>query len=300
MNGKKRKGIILTFVSLLLLCFLLVCCIFFKYCKEPYLKELSIESNDNVAFMLYDSIHVNDQVIKLDKLLEKYNKEIFLEETLCVYDNGIYLLCQNQNSDRLLVRVDAQTEKVRELCVLKYSDKQQEFREVFPSLPFDARTAYYDQGKIVIHNNETVFLFDLKTETIEQVEFQEFQPTKQSVYGEILDAETIQIGTPEKTKKISLKDISQSSKSFAAIYAKKDKRTWSKDVTRFGYFLQEHALQVVDDTVFIVGQYRNFNGSVIAVLLQYDYNSDEWKYINSLFTGDIIVTDLYMVPYVKR
>ena len=255
---------------------------------------ISCESEDIPYVEAYGNIYKGKKVISLFDLCEKKHKTYY--DTLCIYDNRAYFICSESdktNKQWCISSVDLKTHIVQTHFV--FENPAVAYDDFMNLAEYSKRNGYYFDGKIVLNDYASVWEYDLKSGSVKEYGYDDFEFPVQEIYGEYVGDNAIKIHTPQWEKTFSFYDISQESTGVSTVYSFKDRKIRVTGCNFINDFFVDNAIQYINGKIYAFGECTDDLGGAYAVLLEYDLQQNKWLYVTSIYTYSP-ASEAYIIP----
>ena len=297
-----RIAIILV-ASFFLLLFGFVASVYFSISiSGKVLRNIPTEVDHVPAIVVYKTLYTQDGKLEIGKQLEKKNSNHSLTEILCVTRDKVYFIYCDYEKSRFtygLASIHKTTYEIETICHLLFAVNGYIAHGHGHGEKGPPQSAFYSNGKIILHNTKQVIQYDIESNSISHHNFEGYNFPSPETAGEVTDNETITLFAGDQKQTFTLEDMSKKSTGIQKIYSFKDGNTWSGDFSRLTFFAKDYSIQVVGDDVYAIGEYRSYGGEAYAIIL-YDRNSNLWKYVTNYHTSDYVWGNCYLIETVGQ
>lgn len=263
--------------------------------EKQFVEELdgiAPESEDLPYIMSFGVLYKGGtELISISSVCEEQSKELL--EVLYVSNEQVYYLCTELNKVEVehwfIESFDLKTQAIRVHATIKKPCKNS-CRDSDPK----NRNRYYQNGKIVLHNDLTVWEYNIASETIKEYDYNEYPTFECNICGEYIGDETIKLYTNHGEKTFSFDEMCQKSEGISKIYSFKDQPKNSNTDTWDRFFYATELVQCVNGKIYINGVCYDKSGGEYSIFLEYDEIQDDWKYLSYIYTWG--KGECYIVP----
>ncbi len=300
MKQTKKKWQI-PIIVFLIICFLGINIIaFIKKCNYIDSFEMNQYEPENtpVTYVHFDTIHMGDEVINLDSVLD--NENYIVEQVFCVDENKIYFCYRYSENDKVywcLATVDIVTSEfniVFEECF----DFEHNRYNVVVSKDYKERSGYFYDNKIIITDYSRLIEYDINTAICSEYQYADYNHPCMDLSWEISHNNGA-ISLYGQTDKAFINKEILSSKSDVAkkIIDKNNHDIWSGE-NSLTYFFD--SVQIVNDEVYLICSVLGYFGSTYALIFCCDLAEQEYNYTGYCFTDDVInEKEFYIIPQIN-
>lgn len=153
---------------------------------------------------------------------------------------------------------------------------------------------YYD-GKIVLTDRVKTVELDLQTNQSAEFAAKDYVYPDTMTVAEKIDNQTIVFVKDNVQKTFDVNRAKQTSEVFDDLYELEKETYWEGESCLSALF---DSVQVVDDEVYVFCRVLNWHGETHALVFQYDYETNGFKYVFHRFMNDLILDRLYVVPVI--
>ncbi len=154
---------------------------------------------------------------------------------------------------------------------------------------------YYYNGKIVLTDGVKTVELDLQTNQSAEFAAKDYVYPDTMTVAEKIDNQTIVFVKDNVQKTFDANSAKQTSEVFDDLYALEKETNWEGESCLSALF---DSVQVVDDEVYVFCRVLNWHGETHALVFQYDYETNGFKYVFHRFMNDLILDRLYVVPVI--
>lgn len=297
---KKKIIYVTSLLAVITIILLTVCAVMFITSDNlaDTLNELEVEVSDIPVTVLYSTVDMGDRECNALELLVSDDKYQRIDRYICKYDDRIYFIyCDPiESSDKWTWNICSVNIYGEQLIVHRSQEFISAYRYTSDSMRYSDKSSFFDRGNIVITDGTTVCVYDVEEGGVSVVAYDDYSFPDDSIKYEIIEHQEVNISKEidggNTTKTITLDSLKESSGSIGKLLEWSDKKTWSGE-SRFDTFFD--SVQYVNGEIYIVCEVQNYLGETYAIVLNYDFDSEECKYVCSRFVGDRLNGDFYLV-----
>lgn len=295
----KNKWHIPIIVFLIICVFLIIVTVFIKKCNYIDFFEMSRYKTENtplVAYAYFNTVHIDDEVINLDNVLD--NENYIVEQVFCVDKNKIYFCYRYHENKKVhwcLATVDTDGSKFNIVFDESFDFDNDTRYDISVSKDYKNRTGYFYDDKIIITDYAKLIEYNIKTAVCTEYKYADYNHPSMHLSWEFSDNDE-DISFYKSTDKVFINKDTLSSKSDVAkkIIEKNNHNIWNGDNALMCFF---DSVQVVNDDVYLICRVLGYYGSTYALVFRCDLVEQEYKYAGYFFTGDVINEDeFYIIP----
>lgn len=275
---------------------------------DKILKNIHCESENIPYIVEHGTLHTPDKEINLNLLLsEKSDDNIDIENVFCVANGKVYFLYGS--IEWKLASLDLSTEEFEIYC--SFSDGETIYNSFSKCLyedgkyltdlfaEYSKRHSYYLDGKIVLNNYTNVLVFDVSSETYEEIPSEEYSFPEYSPLCKVeyVDGEQkLTLFSDSGERAFTLSDMAKTSDGIATIYSFKDYPTWEDSFSCLGTFFSPISICAIDGNIYAIGILKNYGGEGHIVLLEYNEQGDAWKHVKNFYYWEYLHGYAYCIP----
>ena len=249
-----------------------------KWIFNSSFKDIPSEADQIPAYVLWGDVITGDEKIQVSEICRKQNEYADVSEVFYIDNDKIYIVYNpdiTASRRWIIASVDRETEELESLCEFTNPKERYICRD---NMDFSERNGYYYNSQIILHDHETVVVYDIETGESAQYDYDTYDFPTKTIFGDSIDRETVELNIEGTIRTFSLLEMAEKSPSIAQIYALGDSTTWSGTSRMAGFFLP-NCIQVVGEEIYAIGGLLNYAGECHVVILEYDRQSDTWEYI---------------------
>lgn len=287
-------------------------CLSFCSCNGAKLNNMfnafEKENTADVAFVRYNVLEFGGKKLDFNKLLKSNSIDGTFKDAFFIKDGNVWFCYtnsqRNENDEQMwnIANVSLDNSEMNVLysgdfCAQEGADKayiqQNVCDSVFNGYPTDSGL-YYD-GKIVLTDKVKVVEFDIETLKSQEFSASEYQYPVANVTAQIVDYQNIKFTKDGVQKSFDTAQGTKTSEAFKKMYELEKEKIWSDKSPLCCLF---DSIQAVEDNLYVMCCVLNCHGETHALAFEYDFETNGFKYVFNRFMGDIIGSELYIVPVI--
>lgn len=285
----KRKVLCIFFVIILL------CSV---YTNLFYIDTIQIKSykteNDLISYCYLNTIYYNGNSLNLNKILKENKCE--LKQVFCTYNGQIYF-CYTYNEEENLYKsnelflgsIDCTGNNFVE--IIKFNSDCT-YETTFGD--YYTRMGYFYNGIIVLTDFSNLIEYNIKNNTINNFDYADYPHITIPCTYSVKNNEIVISETNTREIVVDKKLLSTTSKTADKIISLNGNKIWD-GTNALEYFFD--SVQIVNDEIYLICRVLNFWGSTFALIFKCDLEKQQFYYVASHKTGDVINNfEFYIVP----
>lgn len=289
-------------LSVLLVCFiLLVVCLGIgtwmsvNNTEKLLQQELVSEVDKIPAAVIGGTLYWKGNTYSVYDVLQKENKDFYLGEIFCVKEERIFFsfsypaeetwYMASIGTDDNDLTVHAQMNQTKGFCNAAGNR----------SVPYEERDCFYVDEKIVLHSRETILEYHITTKETASFASNDYRFPTVKQTGDPTGEESFVLMLEGKAIPFTLSEMAWSSEGISAIYGMKDKKT-ATGTPYLQNFIRGASFCEIDHNSYLIGELLCFSGDSFAVILAYDREVNEWKYVTGYHVGGDVANNSYLIP----
>ncbi len=261
-----------------------------------------METAEKIPYVYYHTFVFGDEVIDIDEILKDIDGTF--HEVYVVQGDKVWLSFSENKTDESgckkwnIASVNINGEGF-EICYSgefsAESGADKVYRQSNNSLKdgYQTDNGYYYDGKIVLTDRVKTVEYDLRTNESTEFIAEGYAHPSLAMEAGIIDYSTILFSKQNQQKVFDVDKGKQSSKAFEKLFEFEKEKTWQGKSYLSELF---DKVQIINDQAYIICRVLNWDGETHAIVFQYDYDTNSCKYAFHCFMGDIIGSNLYIVP----
>lgn len=257
------------------------------------INSIASESEDIPYIGAYGRLYKDEKVVSLYDLCKMHN--LSYENTLCIFKDKAYFICTESDETNHFWSIASINLSSLEIQThFKFQNPNVAYDKYANSEKYSERNSYYNNGKIVLNDFNSVWEYNLHTNSSKQYGYDEYDFYVSEIYGNTVDDKTIEIHKQNDKKTFTFYEMSEDSIGISTIYSFKDRKMWDGRPYITDFFI-ENSVQYVNGKIYVIGECKDRTGGAYAVILEYDETQNKWKYITSVYIWNP-ADKAYIVP----
>lgn len=264
-----------------------------SFLKNP-LGNIPFETQEIPNYVSYDTVYTSRGKTDLGQVLQSVNEKYDLLQIFGVFENTVYFVYsswEKSDSSWEIGSYNLNTFEFRSHCMLE--NPKEVYRRKFEE-KYVERNGYCLDGEIILNDHKHVVVYNIINDNAQIYSYEEYEFPTNNSYGEYIDNTTIKLTLENSSKRYTLEEMAYKSDSIKEIFNLKDMKIWNGRSSLHKFFSQG-AIQVIGSKVYVSGRWVNFWGKSYAVILEYDVQSDSWKYVTNCQVEDVLIDRFYVI-----
>lgn len=268
-----------------------------------YLEKMQSESNQVPAYAYYGIVHMGEDRIELDSILEANNIQGTVEEVFLLDDNRVWFVYSDNSNKSLwtLASVSHNGSNLKVIFSKQFGENggdtvykcSNQLQDEF----WEKKNGFLIDGQIVLTDHVQLVIYDLASDTINEMAKAKYNYPKSYWIVDVLDKNQIAIEHNNQKFILTKEDMFQNSKALAALQGFSESKIWNGKNPFEKFF---HCVQTDGENLYIVCNIMNWFGVLHTLVFQYDIDCNEVTYCFTQETFDVVPYEFYVIPQLAK